>query len=181
MTEIQYLTIDHVIEFHGEALREFGGLDGIRSPHELAAAVMQPQQSAFGEDAYPRRHPAPWTKIEGIEHAEEEERPHRCPGDSFPRYPCSSGVGAVVGLSRGQHRHGAGVLAGRAADCRTRAEGKTPRGLWRSGDRHTGGTIDAGPGTGIRRAQPLVHAELLRGVPDSERTAFRIDDSSRVA
>ena len=53
MTEIQYLTIDHVIEFHDEALREFGGLDGIRSRHELAAAVMQPQQSAFGEDAYP--------------------------------------------------------------------------------------------------------------------------------
>lgn len=53
MTQIQYLTIDQVIEFHEEALREFGGLDGIRSRHDLAAAVMQPQQSAFGEDAYP--------------------------------------------------------------------------------------------------------------------------------
>jgi death-on-curing protein len=30
-----------------------GGLDGVRSHQQLAAAVMQPQQSAFGEDAYP--------------------------------------------------------------------------------------------------------------------------------
>jgi prophage maintenance system killer protein len=52
MVEIQYLTIDHVMEYHEAAVREFGGLDGIRSRHELAAAVMQAQQSAFGEDAY---------------------------------------------------------------------------------------------------------------------------------
>jgi death on curing protein len=51
--EIQYLTVDQVIEFHGAVLEEFGGLAGIRSPHDLAAAVMQPQHSAFGEDAYP--------------------------------------------------------------------------------------------------------------------------------
>ena len=50
---MRYLTIDQVIEFHTEALREFGGLDGIRSPHQLSAAVLMPQQSAFGEDAYP--------------------------------------------------------------------------------------------------------------------------------
>ena len=53
MDGVRYLTIDQVIEFHGEALREFGGLDGIRSPQQLAAAVLMPQQSAFGEDAYP--------------------------------------------------------------------------------------------------------------------------------
>jgi death-on-curing protein len=53
MEPVKYLTIDHVIEFHEEALREFGGLSGIRSPHALASAVMQPQQSAFGQDAYP--------------------------------------------------------------------------------------------------------------------------------
>lgn len=41
-----------MIEFHEIALEEFGGLSGIRSPHDLAAAVMQPQQSAFGVDAY---------------------------------------------------------------------------------------------------------------------------------
>jgi death-on-curing protein len=50
---VRYLTVDQVIEFHGEALREFGGLDGIRSPHQVSAAVLMPQQSAFGEDAYP--------------------------------------------------------------------------------------------------------------------------------
>jgi hypothetical protein len=49
---VRHLTIDQVIEFHGEALREFGGLDGIRSPHQVAAAVLMPQQSAFGEDTY---------------------------------------------------------------------------------------------------------------------------------
>ena len=51
--EIKNLTIDQVIEFHEAALREFGGLDGIRSRHSLASAVMQAQQSAFAEDAYP--------------------------------------------------------------------------------------------------------------------------------
>ena len=51
MDGVRYLTVDQVIEFHGEALREFGGLDGIRSPHQVAAAVLMPQQSAFGEDA----------------------------------------------------------------------------------------------------------------------------------
>jgi death-on-curing protein len=50
---VRYLTVDQAIEFHGEALSEFGGLDGIRSPHQVSAAVLMPQQSAFGEDAYP--------------------------------------------------------------------------------------------------------------------------------
>jgi death-on-curing protein len=50
---VRYLTVDQVLEFHGEALREFGGLDGIRSPHQLSAAVLMPRQSAFAEDAYP--------------------------------------------------------------------------------------------------------------------------------
>ena len=40
MDVVRYLTIDQVIEFHSEALREFGGLDGIRSPQQLAAAVL---------------------------------------------------------------------------------------------------------------------------------------------
>ncbi len=53
MDGVLYLTVDQVIEFHDEALREFGGLDGIRSPQQLSAAVFMPQQSAFGKDAYP--------------------------------------------------------------------------------------------------------------------------------
>lgn len=38
---------------HAIALELDGGLDGIRSTHQLAAAVHQPQQTAFGEDIYP--------------------------------------------------------------------------------------------------------------------------------
>ena len=49
---VRYLTLDQVIEFHRLALAEFGGLDGVRSLDQLSAAVAQPQQSAFGEDAY---------------------------------------------------------------------------------------------------------------------------------
>jgi death-on-curing protein len=48
-----YLTIDDVIETHSDALTlGNGGLDGIRSQNVLASAVMQPQQSAFEQDAY---------------------------------------------------------------------------------------------------------------------------------
>lgn len=47
-----YLTVDQVLELHTMALTLFGGLDGLRSTHLLAAAVMQPQQSAFADDAY---------------------------------------------------------------------------------------------------------------------------------
>jgi death-on-curing protein len=53
MGGVRYLTVAQVIDFHADALREFGGLDGIRSPQQLSAAVQMPQQSAFGEDAYP--------------------------------------------------------------------------------------------------------------------------------
>jgi death-on-curing protein len=49
---VLYLTLDQVIALHDAALAEFGGRSGIRSPQQLAAAVAQPQQSAFGEDAY---------------------------------------------------------------------------------------------------------------------------------
>jgi death-on-curing protein len=49
---VLYLTLDQVIDLHDSAVAEFGGLNGVRSPQQLAAAVGQPQQSAFGEDAY---------------------------------------------------------------------------------------------------------------------------------
>lgn len=52
MAAIVYLTVDQVLEYHQEALA-FGGSAGARSEHLLASAVFQPQQSAFGEDAYP--------------------------------------------------------------------------------------------------------------------------------
>lgn len=51
--DVVYLTVDGVIALHEIALQFGGGLDGIRSQQVLASAVAQPQQSAFGEDAYP--------------------------------------------------------------------------------------------------------------------------------
>jgi len=50
---VEYLTIDQVMAFHELAIQEFGGLGGLRSADVLASAVLTPQQSAFGEDAYP--------------------------------------------------------------------------------------------------------------------------------
>ena len=51
--EVIYLSIETVLTFHSRALKEHGGLDGIRSQELLESAVFQAQQSAFGEDAYP--------------------------------------------------------------------------------------------------------------------------------
>ena len=48
---IIYLTVDQLKDLHTQALT-LGGVDGLRSEHLLASAVFQPQQSAFGEDAY---------------------------------------------------------------------------------------------------------------------------------
>jgi death-on-curing protein len=52
MADLLYLTADQILALHREALT-LGGLDGIRSEHGLASAVFQPQQSVFGQDAYP--------------------------------------------------------------------------------------------------------------------------------
>jgi death-on-curing protein len=49
---VVYLTVDAVIALHTIALEIAGGIDGIRSQQQLASAVAQPQQSAFGEDLY---------------------------------------------------------------------------------------------------------------------------------
>jgi death-on-curing protein len=46
---VQYLTVEDVIAFDAEAI----GVPALRSPDGLASAVGRPQQSAFGEDAYP--------------------------------------------------------------------------------------------------------------------------------
>ena len=50
--EIVYLSVDTVEMFHERALQEYGGREGLRSRDLLESAVFQPQQSAFGEDAY---------------------------------------------------------------------------------------------------------------------------------
>ncbi|HEV3086434.1 MAG TPA: Fic family protein [Candidatus Elarobacter sp.] len=46
---MQYLTEDDVIAFYTEAI----GTPVLRYPEGLASAVGRPQQTAFGEDAYP--------------------------------------------------------------------------------------------------------------------------------
>jgi len=51
--EVIYLTVEIVQSFHARALKEHGGIAGLRSEELLESAVFQPQQSAFGEDAYP--------------------------------------------------------------------------------------------------------------------------------
>ena len=51
--DVIYLSVETVLAFHSRALAEYGGMDGLRSRELLESAVFQPQQSAFGEDAYP--------------------------------------------------------------------------------------------------------------------------------
>ena len=51
--DVIYLSVEIVQDFHARALREHGGIAGLRSQELLESAVFQPQQSAFGEDAYP--------------------------------------------------------------------------------------------------------------------------------
>ena len=51
--DVIYLSVEIVESFHARALKEHGGTAGLRSQELLESAVFQPQQSAFGEDAYP--------------------------------------------------------------------------------------------------------------------------------
>jgi death-on-curing protein len=51
--DVIYLSVEIVKGFHERALKEHGGIAGLRSKELLESAVFQPQQSAFGEDAYP--------------------------------------------------------------------------------------------------------------------------------
>jgi len=52
--QVLSLSVDDVLALHETALTlGNGGSEGIRSHHQLAAAVLQPYQSVFGDDAYP--------------------------------------------------------------------------------------------------------------------------------
>ena len=51
--DVVYLSVEIVHSFHARALQEHGGIAGLRSQELLESAVFQPEQSAFGEDAYP--------------------------------------------------------------------------------------------------------------------------------
>ena len=50
--DVIFLSVETVELFHERALQEYGGMPGVRSRDLLESAVFQPQQSAFGEDAY---------------------------------------------------------------------------------------------------------------------------------
>jgi death-on-curing protein len=47
-----HLTVEIVREIHAEAIRNFGGLDGIRDEALLASAVFAPQSSFGGKSPY---------------------------------------------------------------------------------------------------------------------------------
>lgn len=50
---IRYLEVEHVCALHDAAIREFGGIRGLRDKNRLESAVYQPQQSFGGVDVYP--------------------------------------------------------------------------------------------------------------------------------
>ena len=47
-----HLSIDTVREIHAEAIKQFGGLDGVRDENLLASAVLTPQSSFGGKSPY---------------------------------------------------------------------------------------------------------------------------------
>lgn len=47
-----HLTVDIVCEIHAEAIKRFGGLDGVRDENLLASAVLTPQSSFGGKSPY---------------------------------------------------------------------------------------------------------------------------------
>ena len=51
--DVIYLSVETVEMLHARAIAEHGGTDGLRSRDLFESAVFQPQQSAFGDDAYP--------------------------------------------------------------------------------------------------------------------------------
>ena len=49
----KYLTVDQVIGFHDDLLRQFGGLKGIRDKGLLHSALETPKMSFDGPEMYP--------------------------------------------------------------------------------------------------------------------------------
>jgi death-on-curing protein len=47
-----HLSVETVREIHSEAIKQFGGLDGIRDDNLLVSAVMTPQSSFGGKSPY---------------------------------------------------------------------------------------------------------------------------------
>ena len=50
--DCSHLTVEIVREIHAEALKQFGGLDGVRDENLLASAVLAPQSTFGGKSPY---------------------------------------------------------------------------------------------------------------------------------
>lgn len=50
--ECIHLTVEIVAEIHAEAIKRFGGLEGVRDENLLASAVLTPQSSFGGKSPY---------------------------------------------------------------------------------------------------------------------------------
>ena len=50
---IHHLSLEQILHIHGRMIEKYGGSPGIRDQGLLESAIMRPQTSAFGEDAYP--------------------------------------------------------------------------------------------------------------------------------
>ncbi|MCC6960300.1 MAG: type II toxin-antitoxin system death-on-curing family toxin [Dehalococcoidia bacterium] len=50
---VRYLQYEQVVRLHHELMLEEGKVAPVISPEKLEAAVLRPQATAFGEDAYP--------------------------------------------------------------------------------------------------------------------------------
>jgi len=48
----KYLTLEQVLIIHKQMVNKYGGTHGIRNKNLLESAVIRPQMSVFGEDAY---------------------------------------------------------------------------------------------------------------------------------
>lgn len=53
---MMYLTVEEVLYIHFRAIDRFGGLHGLRDIGGLESAVLRPQTTVFGQDAYPALH-----------------------------------------------------------------------------------------------------------------------------
>ena len=47
-----HLSIETAVEIHGEGIKQFGGLDGVRDENLLASAVLAPQSRFGGKSPY---------------------------------------------------------------------------------------------------------------------------------
>jgi len=50
---VKYLNLEQVLAIHKESIKRFGGSLEIRDKNLLESAILRPQMSAFGQDAYP--------------------------------------------------------------------------------------------------------------------------------